>query len=469
MFAKVKQALAARFQAGWRHVTFDDATRSEVEEAGADSPPALRTDSRSAARWGVIALVVGFGGFVVWAAFAPLDEGVPAPGVVSVESKRKAVQHLRGGIVRKIHVQEGSRVRAGDVLISLDDVEARSQLDIVQAQWWTALAQEARLLAEQAGAASVRFPPELTTSTDARAQEAMRIQQGLFQTRREALTSQTRILGENLKGLKEQMAGLQALQAGKQRQIELLETELSSMRELAQEGFLPQVRLMEIERMLAELSGSRANDLANIARARNAMSEIELRMVAIRQEFQQEVQQRLSEVQKEVENLRDRLVALREELNRLELRAPVDGTVVGLNVFTVGGVIQPGQTLMEIVPEDESLLIEVHIPTNLIEKVHPGLTADIRFATVKGAMIPPISGTLVTVSADRLLDPQSGMPYFLGRVQVTAEGLETLRRSQHSIHPGMPADVVIKTGERTLLQYLISPLTTRIASALKEI
>ncbi len=469
MFAKFRQALASRFQAGWRHATFDDATRRELEEPATQPVPDLRTDSHRPARWGMIALVLGFGGFVAWAAFAPLDEGVPAPGVVSVESKRKAVQHLRGGIVRKIHVQEGSRVRAGDVLISLDDVEARSQLDIVQAQWWSALAQEARLLAEQSGAASVRFPPELATSADARAQEAMRIQQELFHTRRNALMSKTRIMQENLKGLKEQITGLEALQAGKQRQIELLEHDLRAMRELAQEGFLPQVRLTEIERALAELTGSRANDLANIARAKNAIAEIELRMVAIRQEFQQEVQQRLSEVQKEVENLRDRLVALREEVARTTLRAPVSGRVVGLNVFTVGGVIQPGQTLMEIVPEDESLLIEVHIPTNLIERVHPGLAADIRFATVQGALLPPIAGRLVMVSADRLLDPQSGMPYFLGRVQVTPEGLDTLRRTQHAIHPGMPADVVIKTGERTLLQYLISPLTTRIASALKEI
>lgn len=469
MLERFKQSLAARFQAGWRHATFDDETRRETEEGAMGAVPPLRTDSRSAARWGMIALIFGFGGFVLWAAFAPLDEGVPAPGVVNVESKRKTVQHLRGGIVREIRVQEGSVVKEGDVLIVLNDVEARAQLDIVQAQWWSALAQEARLIAEQSGAATIRFPEALTASDDPRALDAMRIQEGLFRTRREALASQLRILEENLKGLREQIAGMEALQAGKQRQIELLEAELKSMRELAREGFLPQVRLMEIERMLADLSGSRANDLANIARTRNSIAEVQLRMAAIRQEFQQEVQQRLSEVQKEVENNRDRLTALREEVARAELRAPVDGTVVGLNVFTVGGVIQPGQVLMEIVPEDESMLVEVHIPTHLIEKVHPGLEADIRFATVRGAMMPPITGTLITVSADRLIDPHTGMPYFLGRVQVSKEGLETLIRTRHPIHPGMPADVVIKTGERTLLQYLINPLTSRIASALKEI
>jgi len=469
MFAKLKQSLAARFQAGWRHATFDDETGCETEAGATGNAPPLRTDSRAAARWGIIALLAGFGGFVLWAAFAPLDEGVPAPGVVNVESKRKAVQHLRGGIVKEIRVQEGSVVRAGDALIALNDIEARAQLDITLAQWWSALAQEARLLAEQSGATALRFPESLVQSEDPRAREAMRIQEALFRTRRDALLSQIRILEENHKGLKEQIAGMEALQAGKQRQIELLESELKSMRELAREGFLPKVRLMEIERMLADLSGSRASDLANIARTRNGIAEIQLRMVAIRQDFQQEVQQRLSEVQKDVENNRDRVTALREELDRAVLRAPVDGTVVGLNVFTVGGVVQPGQTLMEIVPEGESMLVEVHIPTNLIEKVHPGLEADIRFATVKGAMIAPIAGTLITVSADRLVEPQTGMPYFLGRIQVSKEGLETLIRTQHPIHPGMPADVVIKTGERTLLQYLVNPLTSRIASALKEI
>lgn len=441
--------------------------RRPAEPAGT-ALQGLDTDTRRAAIPGVLALVIGFFGFVIWAAYAPLDEGVPASGHVTVESQRKAIQHLRGGLVKEIRVRDGSQVRAQDILVVLNDTEARAQLDIAQAQYWTALATQSRLSAERDRTEAIVFPSEIRASGDTRAREAMRVQGDLFMARRDALASQWAILEENLKGLQEQINGLRALESGKQTQIKLLTDELESIRGLVQQGFYPRMKLLEMERTLAELAGSRGDDLANIARTHNAIAELKLRQVQLRQDFLKEVQESLARAQEERLNLRDRITALREEVDRSKVRSPVDGVVVGLAIHTLGGVIQPGQVLMEIVPGGEAMMIEVRIPPHLIEKIRPELSADIRFSTVTGGQLPPIEGMLTRVSADRLVDPATGGAYYLGRVAVTPAGLALLHRSGHTIQPGMPVDVVIKTGERTLLDYLIAPLKNRIAGSLKE-
>jgi protease secretion system membrane fusion protein len=467
MFTRLRKILASKFLSGWRQATFDD--QADTTMTDTNIPP-LKTDASPVIRFGILALVIGFGGSVLWAALAPLDEGVPTMGVVTVESKRKAIQHLRGGIVQEINVQEGTPVKAGDVLVRLNDSEARSQLDIALAQYWTTMAVETRLLAELEQKHRIEFPEALREAAhEPRAAEAMRVQEILFRTRHDALNSEISILQENMKGLQEQIKGLQSLQAGKQKQIDLISEELKSMRDLAKEGFIPQVKLMELERALADLSGTRGEDMANIARAQNAIAEVKFRTIQRTQEFQKEVQSHLTDVQKDSANLRDRVKALTEEVERDVMRAPVDGTVVGLDVHTIGGVIQPGQRIMDVVPHGEALVIEVQIPTNLIEKVQTGLEADIRFSTVKSSLMPPIEGRLMTVSADRLVDSKSGLPYYLGRVEVTTKGLHDLHKANHSIQPGMQADVVIKTGERTLLIYLLKPLINRVSGSMKEI
>jgi membrane fusion protein, protease secretion system len=475
-----------RLQARWR--AFQACIRSSAQAGGIpvgrDVPPGneraashplpsdepdLLTDSRPAVTWGVVVLVAGFGGFLVWSATAPLDEGVPAPGVVTVEGKRKALQHLRGGVIEQINVRDGDLVRANQVLVSLSDIDARAQLDSVQTQFWNAVALEARLIAEQIQSVSIGFPADLAASPDPRAQAAVRNQQNLFRTRRDTLVNQVRILEESLRGLQEQINGLQALQAGKQTQIQLLTKELESMGDLVLFGYVPRVRLMELERMLADIAGSRGEDLANIARTRSAIAEVKLRIVQTRQEYLKEAQQLLADTQKELESLGNRLTALREEVDRAQLKAPVDGIVVGLGVFTIGGVVQPGQTVLEIVPERGTTVIEVQIPTHLIEKVQPGLEAEIRFSTVQGSQLPAIAGELVQISADRFVEPTSGRPYYLGIVRIKPESRVLLANSRLTVSPGMSADVIIKTGERTLLEYLTTPLLKRISGALREI
>ena len=469
MFEHFKENLAARFQRGWRYVTFADAADTEERVTSLDPIPPLKTDSGPAARMGLFALVVGLGGFLLWAAFAPLDEGVPASGVVKVEGNRKAIQHLRGGIAEEILVREGSTVKSGDVLIRLNQTEIQAQLDITQAEYWTVLAIESRLRAEQAQKNAIDFPDDLKKASDPRAKEAVLVQTTLFRIRQEALRNEVEILQETHKGLQEQINGLESQQSGKLKQIQLLSNELNSLRELAKDGYMPQMKLLEQERLLADLSGSRGDDLAKIASTRNAIAETRLRIIKTQQDFQKETQTQLSEIQQQVSAAHDKLKALRAEVERATMRAPVDGMVVGLTTFTNGGVIQAGQVVMEIVPHGDKLLVEVQIPTNLIEKVYTGLAADIRFSTIKGSQMPPIAGKLVSVSADRLIDNVSKLPFYLGYVEVTPDGLSLLSEAKHVIQPGMQADVVIKTGERTMLQYLLNPLLNRIAGSMREI
>ena len=462
-------AASVAAQAGSTQALSDSATQRESDLAKGDDEVALYTDSRPAILWGSLALVVGFFGFLAWASTAPLDEGVPAPGVVTVEGKRKTLQHPRGGVIEQINVRDGDVVRAGQVLVSLNDTDALSQRESAQTQYWNAVALEARLIAEQTQTPSILFPADLALNPDIRAQAAVRNQQNLFSTRRGAMLNELRILEENLRGLQEQINGLQALQAGKKTQIRLLTDELESMSDLVLYGYVPKVRLMELQRTLADISGSRGEDIANIARTRSSIAEIKLRMVQTRQVYQKEAQQQLPEAQKELETLGNRLTTLNEEVDRAELRASVDGIVVGLGVFTIGGVIQPGQTVLEIVPERGAMIVEVHIPTHLIEKVRVGLSAEIRFSTVQGSQLPAIEGELLNVSADRFVEQASGQPYYLGTVKFSEEGKLRLAASNHGISPGMSVDVIIKTGERTLLEYLTTPLLKRISGALREI
>lgn len=452
------------------------ASQDEVEvlvagEGQGSAGEVVETDERPIVRFGMLTLSLGFGGFLLWAGFAPLDEGVPGTGVVSVDSKRKTIQHLKGGIVEAIEVREGARVKSGDVLLRLNDKEIKAQLDITRGQYWAVKATEARLLAERDGRSSVNFPAEMVEAgkTDQRAVEAMQAQRQLFSARRSALLSEMGTMDESMTGLNEQIRGLQSLEVGKKTQIDLLQKEVNSLRSLVEEGFVPRNKLYELERALADISGTRGNDLASISRARAGISEIQLRKLQRQQDFRKEVEAQMTETQRDVGIQQDRLTALTDEFGRTVIRAPTDGYVVGLEAHTIGGIIRPGDRIMDIVPEGDSLVVEAQLPVNLIDKVQTGQLANMHFQIVlAGGRQPAIQGKLVQVSADRLTDQRTGVPYYSARIQITPEGEAEL--SKHNITPqaGMQTDVVIITGERTVLQYLMRPLMSRLASGMKE-
>ncbi|GAB6068538.1 HlyD family type I secretion periplasmic adaptor subunit [Methylothermus subterraneus] len=416
--------------------------------------PAPAEELRRFVRLGLWLLLAGFGGFLAWAALAPLDSGVPAPGVAVVESKRKTVAHLEGGIVKQIHVTEAQYVEAGQPLITLDDTLVAANFQSALKEYYALLARRARLEAERLGKSQIDFAEELIqagSEGDAAAQIAA--QQQLFLARRSALESAIRVLSA-------QAQTYLAEARSKATQLEFLSEQLAGMRALAAEGYAPRNEQYDLERQTLELRN-------HIDLAERQAKETELKLKQIREDYRKEVETELAEVVQRLSVVEEKVKALKDQLERTVIRAPVAGYVNGLQVHTVGGVIRPGEALMEIVPKDEPLLFEAKVPAQFIDRIHPGLAADIQLQAFLSWPQTIIEGKVISVSADLLSDPvDPRSQYYLARVEVTENGKQQL--GKRSLQPGMAATIVIKTGEQTLLQYLMRPLLRRLHTALTE-
>ena len=437
-----------------------------VEERVEPDAQSIDMNDARPRRWGWWLLVLGFGGFLAWALLAPLDAGVSAPGLVVVTGNRKAVQPLAAGKIAAILAKDGDEVAAGQVLVRLDDTQSKSQLDISKGQWFAASAAEARLAAERSGAKAPDFAVLTQQTGDPRAQAAMAQQGQLFATRRQALRSELAAMLENIQGLELQTRGMVDSQIAKEEQVRLLREQLKNQRALADEGFLPRNRVLEQERAIAGMVGAIAEDAGGIGRNRQSVAEVKARMLAREQDFRKEAETQLADTQRDASALRSRLEALQFDLASTEITAPVGGLVMGLAVHTVGGVVAAGNPLMEIVPKGENLMIEAQIPPHLIDKVKPGLPVDILFTAFNQVSTPHIAGTVLHVSADVLTEPRQNLSYFKATVQVTPEGMVKLGKNE--IRAGMPAEVFVRTGERTAMNYLLKPLLDRMNRALTE-
>ncbi len=424
-------------------------------------------DATRPSRIGFWALLIGLGGFLVWAAFAPLDEGVPSHGVVAIDTKRKAVQHLTGGIVKEVLVREGEQVKEGQLLIKLDEAATRANYEAIRQRYLGLRAMQGRLIAEQSGAATVAFHPDLKTAAgDPLIRSQMLTQEQLFRSRKSSLQADLQSLREAIEGQEGLLTAYQGMLSNRRMQVSLLQDELKQTRELVKEGYAPRNRQLELERMVSETNGSIAELLGNITRGQRSIGELRQKMIVRQQEYRKEVEGQLAEVTREVQSDEGKFRALADDLARVEIKSPAAGQVVGLTVQTVGGVIQSGQKLMDIVPEDELLLVETKVAPNLIDKVHAGLPVDIRFNSFANSPQLVVDGKVVSISGDLLTEQQTGVQYFLSRVAVTPEGYKKL--GKRTLQPGMPVEVVFKTGERSLLTYLLHPLTKRIAASMKE-
>lgn len=443
-------------------------SKNTAEGDGAAAPARLDINHGKASRLGWLIALVGFGGFVLWAALAPLDEGLTAPGQVVVTGNRKTVQNLSPGMVEAILVKDGDQVKSGDVLVRLVATTARSQYEVAFSQWVAAKTSEARLIADTAGRTSIDFPAELLNeSKDPRVVNAMAVQSQLLRARRGALEADLGALRSTIAGLESSIAGIEATRRSKQEQARLLREELKGLRELAGDGYLPRNRLSEQERLLAQLNGALAEDEANLGRTQQNIRELQMRILARQQDYRKENELALSDVQKEATSLDGRIKGLAFELAHTVIKAPSEGVVVGLNVHTVGGVIPAGHSLMELVPNNEELKVEVQIPGHMIDKVRVGLPVQIMFPAFNQRTTPQIPGRFLQVAADATSDPQGRVPpFYKGQVVVTSEGMAQLKTNE--IKAGMPAEVFIKSGERTLLNYLFKPLLDRMRSSLTE-
>jgi len=429
----------------------------------------VNTDARAYARMGWLIVLLGVGGFLLWALLAPLDKGVPMGGTVAKESNRQAVQHQAGGTIAQILVRDGDVVKAGQVLVRMNPINAQAAVDMTDSQYLSALAVQARLEAEQGGAKSIAFPAALTQREgDPRVAGIMSLQRGLLASRQASLRNELAGADESIAGLKMQVQGLQESRDSKKAQVAILKEQLGGMRDLAKEGYVARNRLLDLERTYAQLGGAISEDIGNIGRAQRQVSELTLRKAQRLQDYQKEVRTQLTDVQREAEAQQARLQAQRFELANVEVRSPADGTVVGLAVFTPGGVVPAGFRMMDIVPSGDPLVVEGQLPVNLVDRVHPGLKTELIFSAFNANRTPHIDGVVEQVAADRSVDERTGTAFYKVRVKVTPKGARMVAEHRMDIRPGMPVELFVKTGERTMMNYLLKPVLDRARSALSE-
>ena len=413
----------------------------------------------------VVAVFVG--GFGVWAATAPLESAAIAPGVVGVSGERKTVQHLEGGIVADILVADGEIVAAGQPLIVLDDTQARAALALLEAQDLSAAALTARLAAERDGRRAIRWPAALREAAAGGGEAAaiLATQERIFQARAVSLANQQAILERRIEQLREESAGLAGEMAAQDRRLALLAEEIDGVRELVARGLEPKPRLLEMERTEAEIAGARVRNRSQIARVEQTIGETELQIAELGNGRLAEVAAELREVETSRSDLRERLAAARDVVVRTRVNAPVAGTVLDLRVFTRGGVITAGQPLMDIVPAGDRLVIEARVAPTDIEVVTVGLQAQVRLTAFSQLGAPRLDGRVTRVSADRLGDPRTGAAWYEARIALDPgqPGLDALE-----LVPGMPAEVMIVTGARTPLDYLLKPVVDSVGRALRE-
>lgn len=427
----------------------------------------LNKDIKKYTRMGWEIVIAGFGGFLIWAALAPLDQGVPLNGKVSVATKRKAVQHQDGGTVDAILVKEGDLVMAGEVIVRMNSIQAKANAETNRVQYYIAKATEARLIAERDDLQQIEFPQMLKDVVDyPRIANYLDSQTEIFTSRRNTLQSQLSVLAENINGLKSKTAGLQASRENKLEQLKFINEQLKGIRELEKEGYVARNRLLELEQTVAQINATISEDVGNIALAQSQIAELKLSQLKLRQEYKAEVRAQLSDVQKQVDALGNQLTGLDYDLEKVLVRAPVSGTVVGMNVFTEGAVVAPGFTMMEIVPRDDSLVVEGQLAVHLIDKVSPGLPVELMFTAFNRNMTPHIPGEVTQISADRLIDEVTGSPYYQLIAKVSPEGIDLM--PDLTVKPGMPVEMFVKTGERTMLNYLLKPITDRLKLSMSE-
>lgn len=444
------------------------------EGAPGDDPMRILQHGRRE-RWlkigGVSVVLALFAGLGAWAVLAPLTSAVIGAGVVVVENYRKAVGHLDGGIVREVRVRDGQQVSKGERLIVLEDVQVRAQLEQSRGQLLVAMAREARLIAQRDGMPKVVYPtPLLALARDLRAREAMLVQDQTFRARRLAQQGELMLQERQIAQLREKGASLLEQRLMRERLVSSFEKERHDFEVLASEGYVERQRVREMERSIALNDGQRAALINDIASNEAEISGIQIKMLQLEKDLQREVARELAEVQSEIFSLRERLRGWEDAVQRTVITAPEDGKVLALSVHASGEVVRPGAHLLDIVPVEQSLIVEARLSPQDVDQVRVGQMAEVRFSAFRQRDMPKVEGQLVTLSADRLVDEVNGaqQPYYLARIRVTEQGLSDLATLKLALVPGMPADVLITTGQRTLWHYLTAPLSDLMVRSLRE-
>lgn len=430
--------------------------------------------------WIGIGLVAVFiAGFGTWAAVAPLESAAIAPGFIEANSSRKTIQHLEGGIIERILVRDGQFVAAGQTLIELADTRPRTSLASLRSQYWDALAREARLIAERDNRDHVTYPAKLLEErSDPAVAEIIAGQTRIFETRRSLFVSQSGLIQQRVAQVQEEVVGLkaQAVSAGKQ--SELIKQELADVLELYKKGYARKPKMLALERELASLEGRLGETAAKMAQARQVIAESELTLANLKNDKQDQVATELRDTQVQVSQLREQMAAASDVMARTAIRAPEDGIVTALRVHTPGGTIAPGQPLLDLIPAEDRLVIKAQIRPDDIDRVHRGLPAQVRLTPYKQQLLPPLDGHVSYVSADHMIDEHSGQAYYAATIEIEDAALKYngstlagkvagLVGGPHLV-PGMPAEVMIKTGETTVALYALAPILYSFNRAFRE-
>jgi HlyD family secretion protein len=435
-----------------------------VAETPALTPPRLSDDPTLFIRLGAGVAGLFFVGFLGWAALAPLDAGAYAHGVIAVAGNRQAVQNREGGVVTGIRVREGQSVAKGEILVELSASDLRASERGMTGEMLTLLAQRSRLIAERDHRSGLATPTEfadLAPEDKPLAADALRLQRQQFVARRQSLDTQRGVLNQRILQLDQQTSGAERQLEANVEQQKLIDEELKGVQELAAKGYAPKTRVLALQRNAASLTGEDGAYRAQIARSNEAVGETRLQTLSLERQMLEEVSSQLRDVQVRLDDVQPKVLAAREQLARATVRAPASGKVVGLSIFTVGGVVAPGQTLMEIVPQDRRLVIQAKVSPNDADDLHPGQKTQIRFTSLHERDLPLLNGVLTELSADSFTDEKSGVQYFRAEVSAPPEELEKIsqiRGGRSGLQAGLPVEVLIPLRKRSALAYLVEPL-----------
>ncbi len=438
------------------------------------APPTPLPRVRTLLVAGGLVMGVFFGCFLLWSVLAPLHSAAVAPGVIQVQSYRKTIQHLEGGIIANILVRDGDEVQAGQPLVELDATKAKTTFAAVQNQLYDAYARRARLIAERDGLAGIDFPENLKAAAPGDPGVARTIagQETIFKARRSLLESKIAAVQERMRQSSEEIRGIQAQDAAAAKRAAIIVEELRGVNLLVSQGLERKTRLLQLEREQADIEGGRGQYAAQIARAQQMIAESQVNIATLKNDNANEVAQQLRETEEKVAQLEEQRQAAADVLERVEVRAPESGIITDLRVHTPGGVVKPGDALLDLVPRTRQMVVEARVRPEDIDLVHTGLRAWVRVLPYKQRRTPPLDGTVVHVSPDRLIDerPQGreapGQPYYLAKVAISDAALEAV--PEVHLVPGMPTEVTIETGESTVAFYMLSPLLDSFNRAFRE-
>lgn len=468
---KMKIDFKSYFEIGKKHyknlvnLVFD--IDHEWSEDGLKDVRDLKKQISLPVKFTCIIIGLGFGFFIMWGSFAHLDSATVAPGFVVLGENYKIIQHLEGGVIDKILVKEGDLVEEEQPLIILNETAAKAKLQMILSQLRAVKAMEYRLLAEQYNDMSVKYVGELFDQNIPEVQKIIKTQDAIFKTRLKSVKGKLDILSQKIVQYREQIKGLETTAQALEAHLLLTKEQVTAMQNLYDQAYASKNDLLELKKKHLEMEGRLGEVRGNIASVNESIAETELQMLDLENDNQNEINDLLQKTQTQIADLQEQYQAAEDVLSRTVIKAPKSGIITGLQYHTIGGVVSPGVKIMNIVPQNDELIIEAQVMPKDIESIRVGLRTKVQLSAYKSRLVPRVEGEVIYFSADRVNDERNGQPYYVARVRIKPEALDKINYDVR-LHPGMPADVFLVKGERTFLQYMVSPITDSLHRAFKE-